>query len=57
VKTAPKPNGLHHNLEFKCESDNKGKIAHTKGIPIYNSRIKSDTTYKTQLEKAVLNTE
>jgi hypothetical protein len=59
VNTAPKLNGLHHNLEFECESENKRKIAHTTGIPIwyYNWRIKSDTTYKTQLEKAVLNTE
>ena len=33
MNTAPKLNGLHHNLEFKCESENRGKIAHTTGIP------------------------
>jgi hypothetical protein len=34
VNTAPKMNGLHHNLEFKREGENKGKTAHTTGIPI-----------------------
>jgi len=34
VNTAPKLNGLHHNLQFKCESENNRKNAHTNGIPM-----------------------
>jgi hypothetical protein len=33
VNTKSKLKGLNHNLEFKCESENRGKIADNTGIP------------------------